>query len=43
MAEENICQEFWLKNIDETWNYFIKEIDQNELVTKKHKKGPNNS
>ena len=29
MAEENIKQEFRLKNIDETRNYFIKEIKQN--------------
>ena len=26
MAEENISQEFRLKNIDETRNYLIKEI-----------------
>ena len=29
MAEENISQEFRLKKIDETKNYFIKEIKQN--------------
>ena len=29
MAEENIKQEFRLKNIDEIRNYFIKEIKQN--------------
>ena len=29
MAEENISQKFTLKNIDETRNYFLKEIDQN--------------
>ena len=29
MSEENISQEFRLKNIDETRNYFIKEINQN--------------
>ena len=38
MAEENICQEFRFKNIEETRNYFIKEIDQNELMSNKHKK-----
>ena len=38
MAEENICQEFRLKNIDETRNYFLQEIKQNELMSKKHKK-----
>ena len=30
MAEGNISQEFRLKNIDETRNYFIKEIDHND-------------
>ena len=29
MAKENISQEFRLKEIDETRNYFIKEIKQN--------------
>ena len=29
MAEENISQEFRLKNIDETRNYLIEEINQN--------------
>ena len=38
MSEEIISQEFRLKNIDEWWNYFIKEINQNELMSKKHKK-----
>ena len=38
MVEENISQEFKLKNIEETRNCFIKEIDQNELISKKHKK-----
>ena len=28
-AEENIGQEFRLKKIDKTWNYFINEIKQN--------------
>ena len=37
MVEENISQEFRLKNIDETRNYFLKEIEQNELMRKKHK------
>ena len=35
MFEENISQEFILKNIEEMKNYFIKEIDQNELMSKK--------
>ena len=38
MAEENISQEFRLKNIDETINYFLEEIKQNELMSKTHKK-----
>ena len=37
MVGENISQEFRLKNIDETRNYFPKEIEQNELMSKKHK------
>ena len=35
---KNISQEFRLKKINETRNYFLKEIDQNELISKKHKK-----
>ena len=38
MSAENISQEFRLKNIDETRNYFLEEIKQNELMRKKHKK-----
>ena len=38
MATENISQEFRLKNTDETRNYFLKKIEQNELMSKKHKK-----
>ena len=38
MSEENISQEFRLKNIDETRNYLIEEINRNELMSKKHKK-----
>ena len=38
MCEENISQEFRLKNIDETTNYLIEEINQNELMIKRHKK-----
>ena len=39
MLEENISQKFRLKNIYETRNYFIEEVNQNELMSKKHKKG----
>ena len=38
MAEENISQKFRLKNMDETRNYLIEEINRNELMSKKHKK-----
>ena len=38
MSEENISQERRLKNIDKTTNYLIKEVNQNELISKKHKK-----
>ena len=31
-------QEFRLKKIDEIINYLIEEINQNELMSKKHKK-----
>ena len=38
MAEENISQEFRLKNTDKTKNYFLEEIKQNKLISRKHKK-----
>ena len=38
MAEENISQEFRLKNVDGTRNYFVKEIKQIEVMSEKHKK-----
>ena len=38
MSGQNINQEIRMKNIDETRNYFIKEINQNELISKNHKK-----
>ena len=38
MAEENISQEFRLKNIDETRNYLTEEINPNELISKKKKR-----
>ena len=40
MDQEIICQEFRLDNVDEINNYFIEEINQNELMSKKHKKVP---
>ena len=33
MVEKNISQEIRLVNIEETINYFIKEINQTELVS----------
>ena len=38
MVEENIKQEFKLKNIDETRDAFLKEIKHNELMNRKRKK-----
>ena len=38
MTQENIIQEFLLKNIDEIRNYFVEEINKYELMSKKHKK-----
>ena len=38
MVEENISQESRLKNIEETRNFFLKEIKQNELMSRKYKK-----
>ena len=33
-----MSQEFRLKIIEETRNYFLEEIKQNELISRKHKK-----
>ena len=35
MVKENVSEEFTLKNIDETRNYFIEEINRNELMSEK--------
>ena len=37
MAEENISQEFSLKNMDERRNYLVEKINRNKLMRKKHK------
>ena len=37
MVEENISQEFRLENIDQTRDYFVEEIEQTELMSRKHK------
>ena len=39
MSEESISQEFRLKDIDETRNYLIEKVNQNEVMSKKHKNG----
>ena len=38
MVEQITSQEFTLKSINETRYYFIQEINQNDLMNKKHKK-----
>ena len=38
MPEEIISQKIKLKKKDETRNYLIEEINQNKLMSKKHKK-----
>ena len=38
MSEENVSQEFRLKNTDETKNHLIEEINWNELMSKKYRK-----
>ena len=38
MTAGNKGQEFILENIGEIRNYFIEEINQNKLMSKKHKK-----
>ena len=38
MVEENTSQEFRFKNVDKTRSYFLEEIEQNELMSRKHKK-----
>ena len=43
IAEQNVGQKFSLKEMNEKRNYFIKEIKQNELISKKLKKKKNNS
>ena len=38
MIQEKVNQELRLKNINETRNYFVVEVKQNELMSKTHKK-----
>ena len=37
MSKENVSQGLRLQKMEEARNYFIKKIDQNELMSKKHK------
>ena len=37
MSGENITQELRLRSTNETRNYLIAEINQNQLMSKKHK------
>ena len=37
MVEDNITQEFGLKEIDKKMNYFTEEIKQYDSLSKKHK------
>ena len=37
MIEKAVCQEFRFKNIDRGRNYFIEEINQNDLMSKSKK------
>ena len=34
-----MSQEFRLRNINKTGKCFLEEIEQNELISRKHKKG----
>ena len=38
MSEKNVNQKFRLQKIEEIRNYLLREINQNELMSKKHKK-----
>ena len=38
MFVEDLCQKIKSKNIDETRTYFLEEIKQIELMSRKHKK-----
>ena len=38
MARGNISHVFRLKKVDKTRNYFLEGINQNESISKKHKK-----
>ena len=37
-SEKHLVKNLYYKNIDETKNYFLEEIEQNELISRKHKK-----
>ena len=37
MPEENVSQDFRMKNMDKTKNYLVEKINQSKLMSKKHK------
>ena len=37
MHEENVSQDFRMKNMDKTKNYLTEKINQSKLMSKKHK------
>ena len=37
-SEKHLVKNLYYKNIDETKNYFLEEIERNELISRKHKK-----
>ena len=37
MVKENRSQQFRFKNMDKTINDFLEEMEQNELISRKHK------
>ena len=43
MVKENTSQQVRLKNIEKTRKYFVEEIEQNELMSNKHRNGLCNS
>ena len=38
LSEKDINQEFRLQNVEQIRNYLLREINQNELMSKKHKR-----
>ena len=38
MVDQDISQELTSRNVDEIRNYFLEDLQQNELISGKHKK-----